>query len=157
MQNPFDILQEESPAGISSFAFLPIAQISTFPQPIEGLIDPNQIQLAPGASWLKGYAYDDTFQYEETIEHTANGPLYKKTFSGIFPFLQGSVHHRLYVMNNLEFALVLKRPDSQIIYLGSINEPVLFQYNTHTQTPGKLPGHSFKFFGYHANPSPFSS
>lgn len=141
-------------AGIDSFYYLPVADIQSFPEPINLKVNIAQILLKEGAAWIPGIALDNSLEHEEDRQGEAHGPLYEKKVSGQLP---GDDHAMQELFRQHEYqALILRFTDRQgkRRLVGTPDEPVYLSagYNNEGNHSGTK-GYAFSFQGRHVEPS----
>jgi hypothetical protein len=133
--------------GILRFRFIPVADVQSFPLPINGMIT-EPLTIKTGKQWYCGYSTLEKTRYTEPDDSTNGGVVFKKTFAGFYPKDQEEMSVLFNSMRHDRFLIDYTDSNKIRKLVGTLQEPLQFSSNLNTgEKLVDLAGHSFRFFG----------
>ncbi len=152
--NPFIDLNELSIGGLSSFEFIPLSHIESFPAVANLKVTESAILLFSGRQWLKGISQEDALEYDESSEQSSNGLFYNKSLNGFLPYDKPEIGRHFHNLNFLPVAIKCVDRNGLRRIFGYQNQPAYFAPSAFkTETRGKTRGYKYSFKAVHTKPS----
>ena len=141
-------------SGLSSFEFVPAGWLKSVPE--GGLIKEEDIELKPGKSWLLGYGFTQTKQFNEASKSTSAGPLYSPEIEGFIPFWTEGLNRFFRFNSGKRFVIKIRDYTNQIRLAGHDNKGLLLevQHNIGSRTSASS-GYRFTYKGQSREPARF--
>lgn len=147
MNNFTEFDQHETFGGIRTFKFIPVADVSSIPLPVDGIIL-DAVTLVSGKQWFTGYASRGSLQLDESWEETAAGNVNNVTVKGFYPDITTNMPGVLDEMLPYRYLVQLTDQNGNVRLCGSISEPLGFSFARSTKAaPAERPGYEFRFSG----------
>lgn len=141
----FPEMNSENMGGCSAFNFIPQYFAESIPLYTGNQLI-SQVVLKSGCSWLIGLALPQTLKFDENIESSEAGDLYKYIVSGSYAGQASEIALLFDEMKNQPFILDILDNNNKRRLLGSMSNPLIFKfYYSSKDQPGSRPEYAFSF------------
>lgn len=128
------------------------------PLPSEDNTINGPVDFKNGNTWLTIESSVNGREFNEPVENTDNGPVYKISVKCFYRGIDPAVTHQLHLMNLSQFIIRVKDTNNQVRLIGNQLELLNFRYEFQTgDNPGILKGYKLEFYGDFSAPPPFYS
>lgn len=114
-------------AGIDQFEYIPAADVQPLPNIRDLQISEFNIIVKPGKAWLKGFAVENSLEYEESPQISQQGLSYERALTGTLPHDAALMAH---TFHSYSFTpLIVKYTDREGVrrLIGTPAQPVFIQ------------------------------
>jgi hypothetical protein len=138
---------DDNLGGVYLLRFIPKTDVSSIALPIKGRVC-EPVVLNAGACWYEFYGTEGTKNLKEDQQPSEHGDFFKLKLSGSTPKIRTSISDTLNEMKDKEFIIDCIDNNGHRRLLGTINEPLRFQFTSDTgnSAPNKN-AYTFEFYG----------
>lgn len=115
-------------SGYYDFAFIIDSQVLSMPNPINGIVNFDAVQLAEGASFFMGYATLNTLSLGDESKYTAHGMNCPTELVGSCPIVNNNNLQLFTTMTSYRFVLLCRDNNNKWFVLGEPNNGLLFTF-----------------------------
>lgn len=145
--NDFILPDGSNLGGILAFNFVPVDDVSSFPEVVNGKII-KPLTLNADGQWFCGYSTLEKTKYTEPDEDSPAGKVFKKVFSGFYPKDTEEMAILFNKMRNRKFIIDYTDMNHIRKIVGTVEEGLKFSSSFSTgEKVVDLAGHSFRFYG----------
>lgn len=119
---------ENNAPGYYDFAFIPHDQILYLPDPINGIINLNNMVLVDGAQFLSGYATINTLNLGDELKQTEHGGICPVDLSGSTPLVNNLNLHLFTQMAAQRFVILARDNNGRWYIGGEPNNGLVFTF-----------------------------
>lgn len=119
---------ENNAPGYYDFAFIPHDHILYLPDPINGIINLNNVVLVDGAQFLSGYATINTLNLGDELKQTEHGGICPVDLSGSTPLVNNLNLHLFTQMAAQRFVILARDNNGRWYIGGEPNNGLVFTF-----------------------------
>lgn len=133
--------------GVYLLKFIPKTDVSSIPATINGKVC-EPVILNSGARWYEFYGTEGTKSLKEDQQPSEHGDYFKLKLAGSTPKIRTDVSDIFNEMKDQEFIIDCTDNNGNRRLLGTINEPLRFQFTSDTGNgAANKNAYTFEFYG----------